>query len=191
MQEHKRPIFRSEALRRYLSRQEATVIPRLVMPRSLASLWIVLPLVMAASLTILSMDAPVYSSGVAIAVTRGGNAGAEAVLAALAPGEQPNTYQPGNAAVVELAKNRPPVIGSIIEVEKTQIGSSEAAARFGLSAEARSAIRFPTSVVFVRLTAGGGDLLRPDDRNVVYRVQVQHGQRRAISYVISAITKRE
>lgn len=192
MQEHQRLIFRSESWRRYLARQEATVFPRLVTPRSLAALWLLLALVMAASLTILSREAPVYSSGAAIAVTRDGNVSGEIVFAVFLPGQQPQAFHPGNAGSVELANNRPPITGSIIEVEKAQIGLSEATSRFGLPADACSRIRFPAAVVFLRITGGGHDLLRPDNRpdnlNDVYQAQVQRGTNRAISYVISATT---
>jgi len=188
MQEHKRFIFRNEAWRRYLARQEATVFPRLVTLRGLVALWLLLALIIAASLTILSMEAPVYSAGAAIAVTRGGNVSGEIVFAVLVSGEQPPAFRPGNAAIVGLAKNRPPVTGLIIEVEKARVGLSEAVARFGLPPDARSTIRFPASVVFVRLTADGGDLLRSDNRNVIYQARVQSGKQRAISYAISATT---
>jgi len=189
MQGRKRLIFRSESWRRYLARREATVFPRLVTPRSLAALWLLLALVMAAGLTILSKEAPVYSHGSAVAVTRGGIGNGETVFAVLLSGAKPRDFHPGNAAGVELAKNRPPIKGSIIEVENAQIGSAEAAARFGLRADACSTIRFPASVIFVRLTSDEHDLLRSDNRNVVYQAQVQRGTQRAISYVISATTR--
>jgi len=188
MQENKRLIFRSESWRRYMERQEATVFPRLVTPRSLAFLWLLLALVMAAGLTILSKEAPVYSRGLAIAVMRGESASGEFVFAVLLSGAEPRDFHPGNAACVEVAKDRPPIKGSIIEVEKAQVGSSEAAARFGLRADVCSTLRFPASVILVRLKSDEHDLLGPDNRNVVYRAQVQRGTQRAISYVISATT---
>src|SRR5262245_9746059 len=67
MQENKKIIFRSDSWRRYLERQEATVVPRLATPRSLAALWTILALVISASLTILAKKAPIYSPGLAIA----------------------------------------------------------------------------------------------------------------------------
>jgi len=188
MQEPKKPIFRSEAWSRYLARQEAAVFPRLVTPRGLAALWSLLALVMAAGPAILSIEIPAYSPASAIAVVRSDNGSGEAVFVALAPGKEPNVFRPGNAAIVELADNRPPVTGSIIEVEKAQIGLQEAADRFGLPPGARSSIRFPASVVFVRPAADGGDLLRSVNRNVIYQAHVQSGKQRAISYVISAAT---
>ena len=171
-----------------MARQEATVFPRLVTPRGLAALWLLLASVMAAGLAILSIETPAYSPASVIAVVRNGSGSGEAVLVALAPGKQPNVFHPGNAAIVELTNNRPPVTGSIIEVEKAQISLQEAAARFGLPTGALSAIRFPTSVVLVHPTADVGDLLRSVNRNVIYQAQIQSGKRRAISYVISAAT---
>src|SRR5215475_5518693 len=105
MQENKRLIFRSESWRRYMERQEATVFPRLATPRSLAVLWLLLALVIAASLTILSKEAPVYSHGSAIAVTKGGSASGEFVFAVLLSGAEPRDFHPGNGAFVEAAKN--------------------------------------------------------------------------------------
>src|SRR5262245_5678862 len=152
MQEHQRLIFRSESWRRYLARQEAAVFPRLATPRSLAALWLLLALVITTSLTILSKQAPVYSSGAAVAVTRSENVSDEAVFAVLLPGQQPRAFRPGNGGNIELANNRPPITGSIIEVERAQIGLSEATSRFGLPADAFSKIRFPAAVVFLRIT---------------------------------------
>src|SRR5262249_62045909 len=129
MQGHKRLIFRSESWRRYLARQEATVFPRLVTPRGLAALWLLLALVMATGLTILSKEAPVYSHGSAVAVTRGGIGNGESLFAVLLSGAQPRDFHPGDAAGGELAKNPPPIKGSIIEVGNARIGSAEAAAR--------------------------------------------------------------
>jgi hypothetical protein len=189
MHENKRLIFRSESWRRYLARQETTVFPRLVTPRSLAVMWLLLALVIAASLTILSKEAPVYSPGAAIAVTGGESFSAEIVFAVFLPGRQPQDFHPGNAGRVELAKNRPPITGSIIEVEKAQIGLSEATSRFGFPADAPSIIRFPASVAYLRITAGGPDLPGAVNRNVIYQAQVQRGTQRAISYVISATTR--
>jgi hypothetical protein len=188
MQEPKRQIFRTEAWNRYLARQEATVFPRLLTPHSLAVLWLLLALVIAGGSAILSMEAPVYSAASAIALTGAENNGSGAHFVALAPGTEPRAFQPGSGALVELAENRPPLTASIIEVEKAQIGLAEASMRFGLRADALSTIRFPASVIFVRLSADGGDLLRSVDRNVIYQAQVESGKQRAISYVISAGT---
>src|SRR5262245_1858787 len=182
MEEHKRLIFRSESWRRYLARQEATVFPRLVTPRSLAALWLLLALVMATSLTVLLKEAPVYSSGKAIAVTKAESVSGEIVFAVLLPEKRPQAFRPGAAGSVELANNRPPITGSIIEVEKALIGLSEAMSRFGLPADAFSSIRFPAAVVFLRITAGGRGLLGADNRNVVYQARVRRGTQRAISY---------
>jgi hypothetical protein len=187
MQEHKRSIFRSEAWSRYLARQEATVFPRLITPRNLAALWLLLALAIAAILMILSMEAPVYSSGTAIVVKGGVGGSDEIVLAVLLSRQQPYAFRLGNAASVELAKNQPPIIGYVIEVEKAQTSLQEAVTRFGLPADARSTIRFPASVVFVRLANNGG-LFAPVNQNVIYQAQVQSGTQSAISYVISATT---
>ena len=187
MQEQKRLIFRTESWRRYLARQEAAVFPRLTRPRSLAALWLLLALVLGASMTILSKEAPVYCPGAAIVVTKGGSLSGEVVFAVLLTG-RPQAFRSGNAGRVDLANNQPPITGSVIEVERAQIGWSEAASRFGFPADVRSTIRFPASVALLRITADGHDLFRPDNRNVFYRAQVQSGTRRVISYVISATT---
>ncbi|HKQ78668.1 MAG TPA: hypothetical protein VJ810_33530 [Blastocatellia bacterium] len=189
MQERKKLIFRSESWRRYLARQEAAVFPRLVTPRSLVVLWLSLALVIATSLAILLKETPVYSSGAAVVVSRDESVSGEIVFAVLLPGTPPQTIRPGNAGQVEASDDRPPITGSIIEVEKARIGLSEAASRFGLPADASSKIQFPASVVFLRITSGGHDLLRSDNRNVVYQAQVQSGTQRAISYVISGTTR--
>ncbi len=188
MQDQKNPIFRSESWRRYLTRQEAAVFPRLVTPRNFAFLWLLLAAVIAISLMILFNKAPVYSPGTAIAFKRGDTAGEGSVFVVLAPGKPSQAFKAGGTGSVFLAENQPPVTGTITEIENTQIGLSEAISRFGLPAEACSTIRFPAAVLFLRITEGGHDLFRPGNQSNVYKAQVQHGTQRAISYVISATT---
>ena len=189
MQENKKIIFRSDSWRRYLERQEATVFPRLAAPRSLATLWMLLALIIATSLAILSKKAPTYSPGLAIARANGGMDNGDADFTILLSGQPKQAFHAGNSGLIEFADNTAPIMGSVIKVENSQIGLSEAMTRFGLSAETFASIRFPASVVNLRVTSTMTGGQRQANHKVVYQAQVQNGTKRAISYVISATTR--
>jgi hypothetical protein len=61
-----RPIFRDEALRRYIERQEQTTLPRFGSPRIFACLWALLALLLGSSVLPWFGEVPVYASGSAV-----------------------------------------------------------------------------------------------------------------------------
>jgi hypothetical protein len=185
MQERKRQIFRNESWQRYLARQEATVFPRLVASRSLAALWLILALTLAASLLVLSREAPVYSSGVAVAVSGGNSPDGETVFVVLFPERDARSLRPGKAVEIEVAKEEAPITASVIHIETAPVSSADAMNRFGLATETLARIRFPASVAFAQPVEDMDGLLRAGNGSSGYTARVQHGSRRAISYLLS------
>src|SRR5215813_8742207 len=95
MQERKRQIFRNESWQRYLARQEAIVFPHLVTPRSLAVLWLILALIITASLLVLSIETSLFSPGVAVRMSGNESTPGEAVFALLFSGQMAPALRAG------------------------------------------------------------------------------------------------
>jgi hypothetical protein len=189
MLERKRSIFRNEALQRYLVRQEATVIPRLLRPRGLVALWLFLAVAIAASLVILLREAPAYTHGVAVAVERSvvdAGARVESAFAILLSGADADALRPGKIVKVEVSKGEPAITASIVTVEPELIDLPIAVARFRLTAEAGSTIRFPAAVAFAHPAGEVSGPFRSGRQHIIYKAYIQQSSQRAASYLFAA-----
>jgi len=66
-------IFRADALRRHMGRNDKSVFPKLVRPRTFASLWVLLGLLVASGLLLWHAVIPFYTPAIALVVERNGS----------------------------------------------------------------------------------------------------------------------
>jgi len=121
MQENHRLLFRKEAVEKYISELERSVLPRIIPPRLIRYLWILLALLLAAGAWTWSVQIPVHTVGDAIVCRdcqRWILAPADApCVMALFPTEVLSHLQPGQTLELEIAGQHIPVLVQVVAVD--------------------------------------------------------------------------
>jgi len=186
MQPANRPIFRSEAVRRYADRHEKAVLPRLVRPRVFLFLWLLLGLLLAGGAVAWFARVPDYASGRAVVArlpAEGASGGERIVVVAFLPAASHARLRVGQPMWVQWDGAAGPVSTSLSAIQP-QLSSPEAVRkRFSLGPEEAGAITGPVAVVTASMAAEAGV---PADARVgsVGHAQVEIGSRRVFSLLL-------
>jgi hypothetical protein len=179
-----RPIFRAQAARRYLQRQEETILPRFISPRIFVYLWILAGLLVAGGLVVWLARLPVYVPGVAVIVENNGivqDSDDEVVLIAFLPPQNLSRLRVGQRVFLQFTPAGERSSRAIIAVESQVISPATVPGRYGLGSEAAQAVIRPAAVAIARLQPIPTDLPTTTYIGSVYPINVEVGSRRALS----------
>lgn len=154
MADRKRPIFRPEAIRRYAQARERSVRPRLIRPRSIVILWLLLVLTVAGGTIIWAGRIPVYASGTGVVVAQRGDSAdgtVQAVVVIFLPPDAVSQLAPKQPVLFHLNAAQPIGTGKLVTVEPDVLGPDEARQRFLLRGGSALAITGPAAVAVARL----------------------------------------
>jgi hypothetical protein len=186
MQEAKRPIFRPDALRRYVQSRTEPILPHLVSPRMLLGLWILLGLLVVSGFLAWFAQVPVYASGSAVVVDGKGNTSAlgDAVLIVVfVPPENLWRLRVGQPLLLPFDQGGKRIGRSIMAIEPEVHSPEMAQRRFALSAGAALAIRQPSAVAMTPLEPLSTGLPAAAYVGSVFRAEIEVGSRRLLSFL--------
>ena len=183
MAENRSGIFRIEALRHYLEGRDNPSLPRLVSPPTFLFMWLLLLLLVAAALTAMIAEVPIYSPA-AVVVTENPldleHSPHKPHLVVFLPGQEWPRLELGNRVSIRINGGSERLVGSITAIEPQLINPKAAEKRFNLGAAAASRLDEPKAVAFVEFDPPG-ELLRSSYLGSVYDAEVETGRRRLIS----------
>lgn len=176
MPEPNRSIFRPEALRFHIQRNEEPVYPRLISPRAFVILWILLGVVLSIGVLAVFAEVPVHASATGFMI----EGTAEPVLALLLPPRELRHLQPGQRAFIKRYDGNL-AVARIFAVEGSLMGPAAVRSLLDLSETAASGIKEPVAVAFARLDAGA--LAGPAGlyQGSSFVAEIELGTRRAIT----------
>jgi len=178
-------IFRSEALKRYMSRNEKTIFPKIIAPRTFLYLWLILALLLVAALCALLADIPVYASALALVVEDGNRKqnSSEVKIALLLPPENLPQLQVNQTVFFRRDKVGPLVSRQINDVEPAILSPSAIRSRFGLSGDAATKVDESSVVAFISLEPLPHGMEASSYLGTSYNAQVEIGHRRLASFL--------
>jgi hypothetical protein len=186
MEDAGRPIFRADAVRRYIDSREESVLPRLVSPRIFVFLWLLFGLLAAGGFVAWLAHVPVYASGPGVVVDWTSNASPNpdgVGVVAFVPPEHLPRLRAGQPLFLELGDGRERVRTPIVAVEPTVISPEAARRRFALGAAAAPQITQPAAAAIARWTAPPTGLAASSYVGSVYHADIEVGSQRVISLV--------
>lgn len=179
-------IFRSEALRRYMSRHEKTVFPKLIAPRTFIYLWLIVGLLFIGGLCALFADIPIYASALAVVVEgdkdHAQNAKEVRVVLLLSP-EFLTKLEVNQRVFSRLNRVDALVSSQISDIEPRIVSASDARSRFALSGNAATKVNESTVVAFVPMGVLPGGMDASSYVGTSGEAQVEIGRRRLISFL--------
>lgn len=156
-----RSIFRESAIKKYLQRQEQGVLLRVISPPAFALLWIVLLLLLGASVLAWAIEVPISAIGQGVIVQQTADGGTtdgttaagqnvQEVVAALffSPDQQGSLHQ-GQSVTMNVGLTSSSLTGSIARVETGVISPQEARQRFNLQGALTQVVTGPSVLVLV------------------------------------------
>ncbi len=156
-----RPLFRPAAVERHAQAQDLAVLPWFIAPRTLACCWLVLALFAAGFIASWTVHLPVYARGSAVVLDDRGraDAGGDATVLLVLPGEEVAALRPGGPVLVHLDGLPEPVPGAVAMVEHEERSPAAMRQRFALDAGTAASITRPGVVALARLdlASAGGD----------------------------------
>ena len=182
----KHPIYRAEAIRRYMQSREEPVFPRLVSPRTFAYLWVLLGLIVISGFAAWFAQVPVYASGLAVVVDRGSVTqdvriqDVAILVAFLPPGQH---LQAGQNLSLQFEATGERLSRAILVVEPEVVSPAVAQRRFALEDGAALAITQPATVAIARFEPTPTGLPAHTYIGSTYHVEVIVGSRRLISFL--------
>ena len=184
-----RPIFRPEAVRRYIEGKDGAVLPKLVSPKVSISLWMLVALLILGTLMVWFTKTPVYASALAITVDHRGVPTEAAqlrdhvvLLLLLAPEAQP-TLAEGNQVLIHLGTVGKPLQREVVIFEASEAEVTRVLDTFGLSRHPAVLAAQPAAVAFVPLEPAPGNAPATNFIGTVFRAELQIGSRRVASLI--------
>lgn len=170
-----KPMFRSKALTYYARSREKDVLPRFVAPRAFVFLWILMALLLIATLGAWLTQAPTYevASGV-ILNTQGQNATAVVFL----PATSSLKLRTGLPVLLQIGTVGPQLSTTIATVEPGVMSPEQARTHYALNGNLALVVTEPSIAVTVTL---GSDIPAQMYAGSVVGAQVQVGTRRVLS----------
>src|SRR5438034_3069399 len=139
MLNEKTAIFRSEAVKRYMTRHEKTIFPKLVAPRTFIYLWVIVGFLVIAGLCALFADIPIYAPALAVVVEGNRNQAPDSkevrIVLLLSPGYLPE-LEVNQQVFFRMNRIDAPLNRQISDIEPRIISASAARSRFALSGNA-------------------------------------------------------
>ena len=187
----RRSIFREDAVRRYVTGQKKTVLPRLVSPRTFTYLWVLLSVLGASSAIAWFTRIPVYASGSAVVVRWR----ERIVVAAFLPPQSLSRLQTAQNVVLRLDELGVGGLGvgetpyqnesrrPILEVQPNILSPDAIQHQFALSPSVAQQINQPAIVVITPLEPIASGLPASAYLGSVGRVEAEVGTRRLISFL--------
>ena len=179
-----RPIFRPEAVRRYVQNRERPVLLRVLSPPTFLCLWLLLGLLLVGGCVAWFAQVPVYASGSAAVVDWKGNAQGirdDVVLVAFLPPQDLVHLRIGQTLLVTFDTTGGVVNRPLIAVEPQVIGPSAAQQQFGLNGNAVRVVTQPAAVAIARFEPTSSGLPASTYVGSVYQVEVQVGTQSVFS----------
>jgi hypothetical protein len=182
----KQSIFRSEAFRHYADRQAPAIFPRFVSAYTFRFLWLLLALLLASVCLVWAIRVPAFVSGPAIVVTREEISSLcpdkVSLVAFLSP-ENHGQLQVGQPLFVQPGSFRERTRYSIVAVEPKIVSPAVGEQRFGLNGRITWSPDRPAAVIVACLQPALSDLPLEAHIGAVYRVDVEVGTRRVVSFL--------
>ena len=168
-------------MQHYLQREEPTIFPHFVRPRTLLYLWLLLGLLLVGNGLILLAPLPVYASGTAV-VTYWPNENEpdEMALVTLLPAEELEHLQAGQQVLVHTNNATEQVIVKVVIVEPVIASPDAIYQRFDLQGVA---IAQPKAIVMAPLAPSLTNLPTGTLLGSSYAADVEIGTRQMISYL--------
>lgn len=148
------PLFRAQAREHYAQSREKAVLPRLVTPPVFLCLWILLGLLMLATVLAWQVQVPIYAtaSGAIIQQPKANQPTKNAPSVVLfVPASPAPTLHRGASLTVQVALTGASFTGSITSVEPGVLTPEQARQRYGLSGDLALLVAQPSVVVLVQL----------------------------------------
>jgi hypothetical protein len=152
-----RSIFREQAIKKYIQRQEQSVLLRVISPPAFVFLWILLLLFLGMGILIWSVQVPITVAGQGVVSEGGtegetaGQEGQEVVAVLFLPPGQQAGLRVGQLANVSIGTSQISLTGIIEHVATDLISPSEARTRFKLQGEFAQLITGPSVMVTIRI----------------------------------------
>jgi hypothetical protein len=179
-----RPIFRDDAIRRYIESREKAVLPRLVSPQIFLYLWALLGLIATSSAIAWFAKIPIYASGTAI-VTRlqsqSRGMGKEPVLVVFLPPQYLSRLRPQQRLFLKFAGMGDRLSWTILSVDSKIHSPDSIQRQFGLSPSAAQAITQPVAVAIAQWEKTPTQLPADVYLGSLGRAEIEIGSQRAIS----------
>ncbi|GHO43746.1 hypothetical protein [Ktedonospora formicarum] len=149
----KNNIFREDAYKRYLQRQEQGIVLRLVAPPTWIFLWLLLVLFLGATILAWLVRLPVFVTGQGILIQQEtANEKSQYVSAALFLASIKQTHiHPGQPTELSVGSTATPLHGTIDHIEAHTESPLNIRTRFGLQGENTQLVSGPSVVVIIRL----------------------------------------
>lgn len=184
MLNEKSAIFRSEALRRYMSRNEKTIFPKNIAPRTFVFLWLVVGLLLCVGLCALFADIPMYASARALVVEENRNQEPDSqeikVVLLLSP-EYRSQLAVNQRVFFRLDRVGAQVSRQISYVEPGIFSASAVRSRFALTGDATSKVNESAVIAFIPLGPLPSGSEASSYLGTSYDAQVEIGHRRLVS----------
>src|SRR5579884_1019842 len=128
-----RSIFREQALKQYMQKQEKEVIPHILSPSIFACLWILFSLILLATILVLRQQVPrfINSSGI-ILNQREANMGTgdDMVILAFLPANNITQFHLGQRTIVQSGSRGPAFTGTIQYIGSSLVSPSDIQRRY-------------------------------------------------------------
>jgi hypothetical protein len=182
--EHRRPIFRPEAVRRYARSEIMTVLPLYNNPPRLGWLYGVLLLLTIGGFSVLYARVDVSIAAQAIVLSSDGTqAGSQSRVLVLIPHEYAGVVRAGQSVILRLSAPSRSINGTISAVDADVADVLQARSQYALSPDTSIGPVFPATAVIIHPVPG--ELYAFGTRPVdgVYAVALDTQARRLISYL--------
>lgn len=169
-------MFRSKALTYYARSREKDVLPRFVAPRAFVFLWILMALLLIATLGAWLAQAPTYEVGSGVIIDTQGNNATTAVI--FLPATSSLKLRTGLPLLMQIGTAGPQLSGTIATVEPGVMSPEQARKQYALNGNLALIVTEPSIAVTVTL---GPDIPAQMYAGSIVGAQVQVGTRRVLS----------
>jgi hypothetical protein len=187
MKDSQRPIFREDAVRRYLEGREKSILPRMISPRTFIYLWLLLGLLVMSSLIAWLTKVPIYASGRALVVRLSNR---EIVVAAFFPPQQLSRLRTNQKLFLNFDAQSDVYDGlrlrlnrTIIAVEPEIISPDAIQKRFALNSQIVQQITGPSAIAIAQLEPIPDNLSASAYLGSVGHAKAEVGSQRLISFL--------
>ena len=152
--QRQRAMFRNKALQYYAQSREKDVLPRFVAPPVFLFLWVLLGLLLVATLLAWLGQVPTYVAGSGVVLNQGVKTqpgGNEAVAVVFLPATPSLNVRAGLPVQVQIGTTGPQLTSTIDAVQPGVISPSDARKRYALTGDLAQVITQPSVVVTCRL----------------------------------------
>jgi hypothetical protein len=179
-------IYRSEALRRYMTRHEKSVFPKLIAPRTFLYLWLIVGLLFIGGLCALFADIPIYAPALAVVVEadkdQTQNAKEVRVVLLLSP-EYLTKVEVNQRVFLRMNRGDALISSQISNIEPRVVSAGDARSRFALSGNAANRVNDATAVALIPAGVLPGARDAASYVGTSGEAQVEIGRRRLISFL--------